>query len=405
MSTFSGFLRKSPDERLHQYFISRNVPTPADFNWESKGRGTDFLASLKELIAGLPAKFQDDLKAELDLLATLSDKVGLIAAEQVCLGEEVDIEGLNGIQDILLFLAIKSPNLIDRIEVQASMSRKHGGQHWSTFQFENDGKPWMLDSQAARGSFLAETLAVLEVPEHRKHVADWYETVRKHSVTGKETTFTHATIYVEERAESELGFGAAETLERLVVPKVMEVGIACDPKTRLVEICARGGKKVRDKISAVFSKNFAPRSKPPVEVPRRYVNLGLLRREPDFIILPSDGIASVEISTLDFGDAGSGIARFEKPGEGESIYRFLERRFGAASPLRASGWNILAATIRIELEVREGKRKRTLVVTLRLPNTTTSPNTTEGDRQFIFALLERWGLLEPTVEEKLLETG
>lgn len=382
------------------------MPAPADFNWKSKGRGTDFLDSLKGLIAGLPAKLQDDVKAEIDLLATLSDKVGLIAAEQVCMGEDVDIEDLNGIQDILLFLAIEYPNLVDRIDVQASMSRKHGGQYGSTFQFENDGNPWMLDSQAARGSFLADTLAVLEVLTHRKHVADWYETVRQHPVTGQETTFTHATIYVEERAESELGFGAAETLERLVVPKVMEVGIACDPKTHLVDICARGGKKVRDKFSTVFAKNFAPNSKPPVKVPRREVRLHLLKREPDLNILPSDGIERVEISTLDFWDSSSGIARYERRGEDETIYGFLDRRFGATSPLRASGWKILAATIRIELATQEGKRKRTLVVNLRLPNTTTSPNTTEGDRQFIFALLERWGLLEPTVEDgALLETG
>lgn len=61
---------------------------------------------------------------------------------------------------------------------------------------------------------------MLDLPKHRKHVADWYETVRTHAVTGEETTFTHATLYVEERAESELGFGLSDTLERQVVAKV-----------------------------------------------------------------------------------------------------------------------------------------------------------------------------------------
>ena len=300
---------------------------------------------------------------------------------------------------VTLFLAIEHPILINRIEVQASMSRRHGGQNWSTFQFDDDGKPWSLDSPAARQAFLTDTLAVLELPKHRKHVADWYETVRKHAITGEETTFTHATIYVEERAESELGFSESDALERQVVAKVLEVGIACDPKSRLVEICARGGKKVRDKFSTVFSKNFAPNSKPPLEVPRRDVLLNILKRQPDFNILPADGIERVEISSLDFGDSSGGIARFEKRGEGETIYGFLDRRFGAASPLRAGGWTILAVTIRIILAGQEGKRRRTLTVTLRLPNTTTSPNTTESDRQFIFGLLERWGLLAPPFEE------
>lgn len=406
MASFSGFIRKSPAERLQRYFASRGVLAPRDFNWSTEGRGTELANSIMLLIAELSDKHQDAIKADLDLLSTLSDKVGLIAAEQVCTGEEIDIEGLHGIQDILLFLAIEHPMLINRIEVQASMSRKHGGQNWSTFQFENDGKPWALENQAARNAFLVDTLAVLELPKHRKHVADWYETVRKHAVTGKETVFTHATIYVEERAESELGFGVSDTLERQVVAKVLEVGIACDPKSRHVEICARGGKKVRDQFSTMFSKNFAPNSKPPVEVPRRDVLLDLLKREPDFEILPSDGIERVEVSSLVFWDSSGGIGRFEKRGEGETIYGFLDRRFGTVSPLRAGGWKILAATVRIILSAQEGKRRRTLTATLRVPNTTTSPNTTESDRQFIFGLLERWGLLAPPVEYfDVLEAG
>ncbi len=399
MASFSGFIRKCPAGRLQRYFESREVSASNDFAWSSDGRGTELVRSIELLIAELPEKRQDATKAELDLLATLSDKVGLVAAEQVCTGEDINIEGLHGIQDILLFLAIEHPILINRIEVQASMSRRHGGQNWSTFQFENDGNAWTLEKETARAAFLVDTLAVLELPKHRKHVADWYETVRTHAVTGEETTFTHATIYVEERAESELGFGVSDTLERQIVAKVLEVGIACDPKSRLVEICARGGKKVRDQFSAVFSKNFAPNSKPPLEVPRRDVLLKLLKSEPDFEILPSDGIAHVEVSSLDFGDANGGVARFEKRGESETIYGFLDRRFGSASPLRASGWTILAATVRTILAAQEGKRRRTLTVTLRLPNTTTSPNTTESDRQFIFGLLERWGLLAPPFQD------
>lgn len=406
MASFSGFIRRSPPARLRAYLEARGVEAPEDFDWSSKGRGTELVRSIEQLIAEVPEKQQDATKAELDLLATLSDKVGLIAAEQVCTGEGLDIEGLHGIEEILLFLAIEHPILINRIEVQTSLSRRHGGQNWSTFQFEKDGKPWTLESEAARSAFLADTLAVLELPGHRKHVADWYETVRTHAVTGEETTFTHATIYVEERAESELGFGFSDTLERQIVAKVLEVGVACDPQSRLVEICARGGKKVRDRFSEVFSKNFAPRSEPPLEVPRRDVRLHLLTSQPDFEILPSDGVARVEVSSLDFGDGSGGIARFEKRGEGETIYGFLDRRFATASPLRAGGWTILAVTMRIILAAQEGKRQRTLTVTLRLPNTTTSPNTTESDRQFIFGLLERWGLLAPPAENfDIMEKG
>ena len=111
MASFSGFIRKSPEERLKRYFESRNVSSPDDFNWSADGRGTELVRSIEKLIAELPEKPQDAMKAELDLLATLSDKVGLIATDQVCNGEDIDIEGLHGIQDILLLLAIEHPVL------------------------------------------------------------------------------------------------------------------------------------------------------------------------------------------------------------------------------------------------------------------------------------------------------
>ncbi len=189
------------------------------------------------------------------------------------------------------------------------MHRRNGGKSWSTFQFDDDGKPWSLACQAARNAFLSETVTIFDLPGHRKRVGDWYETVRVHSITGAETTITQATIHVEERAESELGFGQSETLERHVVPKVLEVSVACDTDARVVEICARGGKKVRDQCVKAFSELFAPGSELPVEVPRRDVLLDTLKEAPEFSVEPADGIERVEVSSLDFYSTTTGWHR------------------------------------------------------------------------------------------------
>lgn len=42
-----------------------------------------------------------------------------------------------------------------------------------------------------------------------------------------------------------------------------------------------------------------------MEVPRRDVLLNGLKTEPDFEVLPSDGIERVEVSSLDFADPGA----------------------------------------------------------------------------------------------------
>ena len=51
------------------------------------------------------------------------------------------------------------------------------------------------------------------------------------------------------------------------------------------------------------------------------------------------------------------------------------------------------------MAAQDGKRRRTLVVTLRSPNTTTIPNKTETDRQLVLNLLERWNLIAPPSPE------
>ncbi len=399
MASFSGFIRKSPADRLRNFFEVRGVYASDDFDWSSDGRGTALVRSIEELLLSLTDRQQDTLKAELDHLASLADSNGLLSAEQICAGQDIDLEGLEGVQDVLLMLAIDHPQVLDRVATQASLMRRAGPKYWSAFQFDDDGISWELDDEAARGAFLKDAIAILNLPDHRKREADWYISIRVHPITGEETEIVQATIYVEERAESELAFGPAETLERHIVQKVLEVGIACNANERIVEICARGGKKVRDEYAKSFAKHFAPHAEAPVETPRREVLLGVLRKAQDFETEPADGIERIEVSSLDFHATGGGFVRVEKRGEDETIYQFLERRFGNQSPLSAGGWQILAATLRIVLAPLDGQRRRTLTVTLRAPNTTTLPNKTEKDRHFVFTLLERWGLLAPAPKD------
>jgi hypothetical protein len=395
MASYNAFLRKLSSTKLKHFFHSRTVQAPDGFDWNSDGRGTAFVQSINALLSDQPDKKQDELKAELDHLASLADSTGLLSAEQVCAAQRIDLEHLDGVQEVLLMLAIDHPDLMERVAAQASLMQRYGGRNWSAFQFEDDGKPWALDSQEARNGFLDEAITILDLPSHRKREADWYKVIRLHPITGEENEIMQATIYVEERAESELAFGASDTVERQTVQKVLEVGLACNAQDRMIEICAKGGKNARDKYANAFARHFAPDSETPVETPRRDVQLDRLRKEPAFSMEPADGIERVEVSSLDFFTSDGAMARFEQKGDEETIYQFLDRRFGVSSPLQAGGWTITGATLRIIVAPTDGKRRKTLTVTLRTPNTTTLPNKTEADRQFVFDLLERWGLIAP----------
>lgn len=108
-------MRKAPPVRLKAYLEARRVTAPNEFDWTSQGRGTTFVRSIENLLSGLPDRQQDEVKAELDHLHTLADANGLTATERVCAGRDIDLEGLEGIHDILLTIAISHLKIIDRV--------------------------------------------------------------------------------------------------------------------------------------------------------------------------------------------------------------------------------------------------------------------------------------------------
>ena len=159
--------------------------------------------------------------------------------------------------------------------------------------------------------------------------------------------------------------------------------------------CARLGAVRR--LSALLASCIAD-ARDPSRVVHSYetmIQSRMVAIAPELTTEPADGIERVEVSSLSFRSTDGAFLMVEKRGEDETLYQFLQRRFGGASPLQASGWQIVAATLRIFKAPRDGKKGHVLTVTLRTPNTTSVPNKTEAERAFVFGLLERWELLDP----------
>lgn len=111
---------------------------------------------------------------------------------------------------------------------------------------------------------------------------------------------------------------------------------------------ARGrGKRVRDAYAKCFARHFTPDTDVPMETPRREVLPDSLTAQPRFATEPADGLDRVELASLDFFSTGDGFCRFERRGDDETLHQFLDRRFGGVSPLNASGWIIIGATLLI----------------------------------------------------------
>ena len=165
MASYSGFIRKSPSARLAEFLSARNVELPNNFKWESEGRGTALVKELNAVLDQLPAAQQDRIKAELDHIASLANQNAMLSAEQICTAEEIDLEGLEGVQDALLMLAISHPKTLERVAVHTSLIQRTGGRNWSAFQFDEGGIPWVLGDNTARTAFEHEVIEILELTD------------------------------------------------------------------------------------------------------------------------------------------------------------------------------------------------------------------------------------------------
>ncbi len=158
-----------------------------------------------------------------------------------------------------MMLALDHHDMFERAISASSFKRRNGGRDWSTFELSDDRSSIDISDEASRERFLAEALAILDVPPGRKREADWYSAIRRDPVTGEETNVTQATIYVEERSESGLAFGDGNTVERKIVPRVGGgVGIAYDPQDHVFEESAHlaessSATSMRGRSPAVFS--------------------------------------------------------------------------------------------------------------------------------------------------------
>ena len=403
MANWQGFIRKSPRGRLGAYLQARGAIIPDDFEWKADRKQREFLDAVTAIIDDQLPKMHDGLKAELDLLASLANESGTVAIHQIGAWEDIDLEGFEGVEDKLLYLAVDRPALINRIAANASFSGQAHGKYWSTFQLTGDAKPlWQLNDKDSQDRFIAEVLDILDLPSHRKHESDWYKSIKTDTLTDKDIEIHHANIYVEDQAEAHLSFNDNATLERNVIAKVAEISIACNPKEKCLDIFAKGPKSRRDDCAAAFAKHLAPNTAKTIATPRREVILGRLLDETILPTEPQDRVDKVEVMSLQFRSLSGLLTTFNKPKDDRSIYAMINTEYGDNSPLTCDKHEVIAAIVRIIRSPTDARRKKTLTVKLRCPNSTTMPNKTEQDWHLVQGLLERWGLLEPIeIEIKL----
>lgn len=401
MATIKALFRRTNPEQLRKYFADRWAEFPTDFEWDATGK--KFVDALDEALSEAPSLTEGGIRSELDRIATIANLDGWNAIEEVFAGASISLDADQGLHDAIFALVLEHPELLDRAMMQASLKRRNGGRDWAAFRFPDWKGNIDLSDEDQRCKFVGNALEILAVPEGRKREADWYTAIKEDETGARTIHQTQVTIYSEDRPDTALSFDGSNTITRQVIQRVGEINFTFDPTDQVFEVCARGGRAIREQYAAAFSETFLGERIHAIETPRRDIDFSVLNREPAFEIEPSDGIDCCAISDLSFWSNAGGFLSFQHQAKRNSVHAFIDQCFHERSPLQAPGWRITAATLRIH-KFKNGNTgpTRVLTVDLKSPNRTTLRNKTEVDRLFITQLLERWKLFKPIAPSETL---
>ena len=280
MASYRTAFRKVPPARLKAYFGARIPKFPDDFDWNLKG--TALVDSLDTLLSNTGIELENSIRAELESILGIADRDGWRAVEEICRGNDIDLDGCEGEHDAIMMLALDHRDIFERAISASSFKRRNGGRDWSAFELTGGRSAAEIFDETARERFVSAALDILGVPPGRKREADWYTAIRRDPITEEESRVIQATIYVEERPESSLAFGDGNSVELRIVPRVGEIGFFYDPQDHVFEVCASGGKDQRDKYALAFVECFLGGAADATETPRREINFDRLLRRPEF---------------------------------------------------------------------------------------------------------------------------
>ena len=213
--------------------------------------------ALDLLLKDQPQQREDEIRAELDRIAGLSERDGWAALEERCRAEHIDLDAREGPEDAVFMLALDHADVFEQIVSAASLKRRNGGRDWSQFGFLDPATSLTIDDPVAREEFVHRSMEILKVAAGRRYEADWYDIIREDPATWQHLRVSQVTIYVEERPEATLAFDETSTVQRRVVPKVAEVSFGWDHEHALFDVCAAGGFSKRSEYATALCQRVS----------------------------------------------------------------------------------------------------------------------------------------------------
>jgi hypothetical protein len=393
------FLRRTPPDVLRRYFDARKSGLSDQIDWQDpKQTGPDALFAA---ITALAQRDRDAIITDLENVEQLCDMVGQIALHSVAAGNARVLSLLHSADSNVaksVTLLVADDALFEHALAAAYADRLLQGPSWSAFNI--DASATIVASSPNLPAFEAELATALTRADGStgKLKIDSFErgTVSADgTATGRNV---HYAIYSEGLPVSDVEFRGDE-LKRETRRPVHEGAILYDVDGRTLDVVARGGMAVRNRIAASFAQNMLGVKSKIHPVTLRLFALDRLRRSMSFDSDPADGVKTAKVTLLRLARTGSGYERVTievDPSDRTDICTRSRQWFANADPLSSPDWYVTHATLRIVFHPEAGRtRPKTVSIQLRTPNGSNLRDQTRQHQLVSQKYLARWGLLAP----------
>lgn len=390
----TNFIRRTPRQKLEEYFRFRSIGIAANFNWAAPSK--HYLAQLRSDVENLTDEVRERVYQDLEYVSILSDESGQLAIRSLFGGKLAFMKAIESMEnsEARSLTALIEDEATFRNALAARLAdRLHTGRSWSGFLIA--GGVSIQPTSNALAVFQDDLRSIFKKLDGSGRKLS-IETFDRDSPRVPRR-ITQYSVFVEGLPQASNEFEADRLVPRARRP-VFEAALCHDSSAGTIDVVCKGGRNVRFSFARAFATRMFGIGSDLRTIKPRHVNLSRLKSRMEFPTDQSDGVRSVIVSVLRLADIDGDFGRITLEiggsSDDEDIWTRSGKWFGESNPLKRAGWFVTQARLRIEFYPdKEGGPIKNLSVDLRTPHGTNLKDLPRRHSAVIEKCLLHWGLL------------
>jgi hypothetical protein len=403
MTSIAAFFRKTPVNRLKDYFTQYSSLPPIDWSKPEP----EVIEPLIKAVDAMGDAERQRVVLDAARVAALATEAGQTALRSVVL-DRAAFNALEGFNNRSLWVFLRENERFCMAEEVLYNDERRRGRSWSGFEIEKECS--VRKDVASLAAFTAAIRERFDTPNAHVDIFDRHRVL----LDDLECDLVQVAIYREGAAEDVLGFDDSSRIARRVVRPVFEAAMTYEPATGVVEVVA-GSRKDRVDLTRLMAKHLLGIDFEEKFVPLREYDLSVLLKPYSFPTDPEDGIESVtvrELRLLDSAEPGERIELLSPKDARRTIWDMARHRVGLgadegapAFPSEFSGetpdWAISRAVINVRFRpAAGGGRGKSLTLTVTMPHGCDLKDMTPHERLIGEKYLRHWNILKEEADAR-----